>query len=346
VIYPSATRAGSCFDVSTPQSLTHNGSSDPAGIVSMVNYVETHDNGDPTRVFVTGASSGGMMTDVLLGDYPDVFKAGAAFMGVPYGCFATTDPSMWNTQCANGQITKTPQAWGDLVRGADPGYTGTRPRVQLWHGTADATLFYPNFGEEIKQWTNVLGVSQTPTSTDTPQVGWTRTRYANASGAVQVEAYSIAGAGHVLPLTGMAGNAIQFFGLNAAPPVTTPPVTTQPPVTTTPPVTTGGGGPCHVADVITAWATGFTAAITVTNTGTTPINGWSLGFTMPAGQAIVTGWNATYAPSSGAIKATNLSYDAGIAPGTSVAIGLQASHTGNASAPATFTLNGATCTVG
>jgi poly(hydroxyalkanoate) depolymerase family esterase len=128
VIYPSATRSGACFDVSTPQALTHNGSSDPAGIVSMVNYVEQHNNGDPSRVYVTGASSGGMMTDVLLGDYPDVFKAGAAFMGVPYGCFATSDGSMWNTQCANGQISKTPQQWGDLVRGADPGYTGPRPR--------------------------------------------------------------------------------------------------------------------------------------------------------------------------------------------------------------------------
>src|SRR5215470_1391034 len=38
VIYPSATRSGSCFDVSSPQSLTHNGGSDPVGIMSMVQY--------------------------------------------------------------------------------------------------------------------------------------------------------------------------------------------------------------------------------------------------------------------------------------------------------------------
>ena len=43
---------------------------------------------------------------------------------------------------------------------------------------------------------NVLGVSQAPTTTDTPVPGWTRTRYDNGSGAVQVEAHSIAGAGH------------------------------------------------------------------------------------------------------------------------------------------------------
>jgi poly(hydroxyalkanoate) depolymerase family esterase len=94
VVYPSATRSGSCFDVSTQGALRHDSTSDPAGIVSMVRYVQQQYRTDPNRTFVTGASSGGMMTNVLLGDYPDVFAAGAAFMGVPFACFATNDPSM------------------------------------------------------------------------------------------------------------------------------------------------------------------------------------------------------------------------------------------------------------
>jgi acetylxylan esterase len=217
VIYPSATRSGSCFDVSTPGSLNHNSTSDPAGIVSMVRFVIQNFGADASRVFVTGASSGGMMTNVLLGDYPDVFKAGAAFMGVPFGCFATTDGSLWNTTCANGQSIKTAPQWGDLARGAFTGFTGPRPRMQLWHGTADTTLFFPNFGEEIKQWTNVLGVSQTPAVTDQPQAGWTRTRYGGTAVGAPVEAISVQGAGHVLPLAGMAAMAIQFFGLDKDP---------------------------------------------------------------------------------------------------------------------------------
>src|SRR5690349_16170087 len=40
VIYPSATRSGACFDVSSPQALRHDGGSDPVGIVSMVRYVQ------------------------------------------------------------------------------------------------------------------------------------------------------------------------------------------------------------------------------------------------------------------------------------------------------------------
>ncbi|MFC7649782.1 alpha/beta hydrolase family esterase [Streptosporangium lutulentum] len=128
VIYPSATRSGSCFDVSSPQALRHDGGSDPVGIVSMVRYVQQRHNADPGQVYVTGASSGAMMTNVLLGAYPDVFKAGAAFMGVPFACFATTDGSSWNSACANGTLVRTPQQWGDLVRGPTP-VTAARARA-------------------------------------------------------------------------------------------------------------------------------------------------------------------------------------------------------------------------
>ena len=60
VIYPSATRDGSCFDVSSPQSLSRNGGSDPVGIVSMVQHVLQNHGADADRVYVTGASSGAM----------------------------------------------------------------------------------------------------------------------------------------------------------------------------------------------------------------------------------------------------------------------------------------------
>ncbi|HEX6470191.1 MAG TPA: PHB depolymerase family esterase [Streptosporangiaceae bacterium] len=214
VVYPSATRDGHCFDVSTPGALVHDGDSDPVGIVSMVRYVERHLHADRHRVFATGLSSGAMMTNVLLADYPDVFRAGSAMSGVAYHCFATTDGSLWNSDCATGQIIKTPREWGDLVRSADPGYRGPRPRMQLWHGTADEILFYPNFGEEIKQWTNVLGAR--PAFTDHPQPTWTHTAYVNRAG-VAVDTYSVDGAPHALGLIDptWARYAVRFFGLTS-----------------------------------------------------------------------------------------------------------------------------------
>lgn len=343
VIYPSVTRSGSCFDVSSAQALTRNGGSDPVSIMSMITYAEQHYGGNPSRVYVSGASSGAMMTDVMLGDYPDVFQAGAAFMGVPFGCFAGPGVDVWNAPCAQGQVTMTPQAWGNLVRAADPGYSGPRPRVQLWHGTADTTLNYVNFGEEIKQWTNVLGVSQTPTSTDSPASGWTRTRYAGSAGTAQVEAYSIAGAGHVLPGSGMAAYAIHFFGLDSTTPPTTPPA--PPPPTTPPPTSPAPGSSCHVSYTKSSeWAGGFVASLTVGNTGTSPISGWKLAFAFPGDQKITSAWNATVTQSGESVTATNVSYNAAISPGGSTSFGLQGTWTSNDNAPSGFTVNGTACT--
>ncbi|MBY8854327.1 esterase, partial [Saccharothrix sp. MB29] len=58
VVYPTATRSGGCYDVSSPQALRRDGGSDPVGLVSMVRYALQRYNGDASRVFVTGVSSG------------------------------------------------------------------------------------------------------------------------------------------------------------------------------------------------------------------------------------------------------------------------------------------------
>ncbi|GHH40149.1 hypothetical protein GCM10018775_21850 [Streptomyces umbrinus] len=328
VVYPSVTRASKCFDVSSPQALRRGGGSDPVGIKSMVDWVTRTYSADTSRIFATGISSGAMMTNVLLGDYPDVFAAGAAFSGVPFGCFATTDGSEWNSACSGGTVIHTPQEWGDLVRTAYPGYTGPRPRMQVWHGTEDDVLRYPNFGEEIKQWTNVLGVGQTPAATDSPQSGWTRTRYGSTGDRAPVEAISLQGVGHNLYAYGMAARVLTFFGLDSSGPGPQP----QP-------------GACKVTVTTNAWSTGLTGSVTITNTGTTRIDGWKLAFTLPSGQTITNGWGATYAPASGAVTATNATYNGTIEPNASVGIGYQANHGGNSGAPTAFTLNGTACTV-
>nr|WP_267897481.1 cellulose binding domain-containing protein [Micromonospora deserti] len=125
--------------------------------------------------------------------------------------------------------------------------------------------------------------------------------------------------------------------------VTTPPTTTPP--TTTPPTTAPPAG-CRVTYTNNSWNTGLTASITIANTGTTAVNGWSLVFTLPAGQSITSGWNASYSPTSGQITARNASYNAAIPVNGSVNIGFQANHTGNTATPASFTLNGSPCAVG
>ncbi|MEU6741642.1 cellulose binding domain-containing protein [Streptosporangium sandarakinum] len=117
--------------------------------------------------------------------------------------------------------------------------------------------------------------------------------------------------------------------------------------TATPTVTPTGGpgtGP-RVTYTMSTWNNGFTAAISITNTGTSAINGWTLAFALPSGQAITSGWNATYSPSSGQVSARNVDYNGTLAPGATIEIGFQATHTGNTAEPTAFTLNGVPCVV-
>src|SRR4029079_1136961 len=71
------------------------------------------------------------------------------------------------------------------------------------------------------------------------------------------------------------------------------------------------------------WSGGFVAQVTVTNLGTTPVNGWTLAFTFPGDQHITNSWNAALTQSGAAVSAANASYNAVIAPGASAAFGFQ-----------------------
>jgi glucuronoarabinoxylan endo-1,4-beta-xylanase len=115
--------------------------------------------------------------------------------------------------------------------------------------------------------------------------------------------------------------------------------------TTVPTTTPPAGTAPRVTYTKSTWSTGFTANISITNPGSSTIDGWTLTFTLPSGQSITSGWNATYTPASGQVNARNVSYNATLAPGATTDIGFQATHTGNTAAPTAFTLNGIPCTV-
>jgi len=126
-------------------------------------------------------------------------------------------------------------------------------------------------------------------------------------------------------------------------PTNTPTSTPTNTPTQTPTNTPTGTGTCKVTNSISAWSSGLTDNITITNTGSTAIDGWSLKFTLASGQSITSGWNASYSPRSGQVTATNAAYNASIPPGGSTTIGFQASHSGNDAAPSGFSLNGTAC---
>jgi hypothetical protein len=100
---------------------------------------------------------------------------------------------------------------------------------------------------------------------------------------------------------------------------------------------------CHVAYTPTDWPGGFTANVTITNTGTAPINGWTLGFTFPGDQRVTAGWNATLTQSDTSVTASNLAYNATIAPGAGQSFGFQGTWTAGDAPPTTFAVNGELC---
>ena len=218
MIFPQTTNpatSAKCWDVGSKASLTHDGGGDTQAIAQMVKYEIDQRHADPGRVYVMGASSGAMLAEAMLAVYPDVFKAGAEFSGVPAGCWSAgwSAASNWGGTCSSGQNSKTAQQWGDLVRGMYPGYSGFRPRVQLWHGTADTTINYNNQTEAIKEWTNVLGVPMTATSTDSTSVaGFKIEKWQNTCGFTVLEAHTQSNGGHTTPID--ANAVIGFFGLD------------------------------------------------------------------------------------------------------------------------------------
>ena len=91
------------------------------------------------------------------------------------------------------------------------------------------------------------------------------------------------------------------------------------------------------------WTGGFVAQVTITNNGTSAINGWKLGFTFPGDQAITDAWNGAESQSGENVTISNESYNATIAAGGSTSLGFQGTWTNSDAAPTSFTVNGTSC---
>ncbi|KAA9378386.1 cellulose-binding protein [Microbispora cellulosiformans] len=97
----------------------------------------------------------------------------------------------------------------------------------------------------------------------------------------------------------------------------------------------GSTGTCQVSyQVASSWQGGFTANVTVKNTGTTTWPDWTVGWTMPAGVGLVSGWSATVTASGSRWTARAPSWGQTLAPGASASFGFQASGSSSPGATA------------
>jgi len=95
------------------------------------------------------------------------------------------------------------------------------------------------------------------------------------------------------------------------------------------------------------WGSGYVASITLTNTGPSAIDGWTLTFSFPdTGESISGDWNGNWTVTGQDVHVTSLDWNANLAPngGNSVNIGFVGGNTGAYRSPAAISLNGTVCT--
>jgi rhamnogalacturonan endolyase len=95
--------------------------------------------------------------------------------------------------------------------------------------------------------------------------------------------------------------------------------------------------------VSSQWNGGFVAGLTITNTGSTTISGWTVTFVFADGQRISGGWNGKFTQSGAQVSISDVGYNAQLAPGASTTPGFFASWNESNSTPPSFTLNGSPC---
>jgi chitin-binding protein len=117
-----------------------------------------------------------------------------------------------------------------------------------------------------------------------------------------------------------------------------PTPTPTPTPTSTPNPPPGGAGCTASYTVTSSWAEGFQANMTVRNSGSSALNGWTVKWTFPGSQTVTQLWNGSHTQSGSLVTAKNASYNGSIAANATTTFGFLGS--GAASA----TVNNLTCT--
>jgi hypothetical protein len=162
---------------------------------------------DRSRIFVTGLSAGGAMASVMLAAYPEIFAGGAIVAGLSYGSASSVQEAF---EAMFNERAPSSRALGDHVRAASK-HRGPWPKLSVWHGSADNVVRPSNADHIVRQWLNVHGLPEGPTGVE--QIGLhTRRIWEDANGETRLEAYSIAGMAHGVPLATVGSDACGTTG--------------------------------------------------------------------------------------------------------------------------------------
>ncbi|MBV9384465.1 MAG: cellulose binding domain-containing protein, partial [Streptosporangiaceae bacterium] len=91
------------------------------------------------------------------------------------------------------------------------------------------------------------------------------------------------------------------------------------------------------SSVTSSWPGGYQLQLTVTDTGSTPLTGWTAGFSFAdTAETVTNSWNATVTQTGRQVSAANAGYDGSVPAGGSTTFGMVVSGTNH-------TLSSLTC---
>ncbi len=175
---------------------SHRGGGEPLSIRQMITQVVDDHAIDPSRVFITGLSSGGAMVSVMLATYPEVFAGGAIIAGLPYRSANSFMQALFRMKGYGGPSDRK---LGALVRSASKSI-GPWPTISVWHGDADQTVDSSNAESIIRQWQKIHDVEGPPTRVETID-SFPRRVWCDTFGRDVIEEFIIEGMGHGTPIS-------------------------------------------------------------------------------------------------------------------------------------------------
>ncbi len=231
-------------------------------------------------------------------------------------------PDHWNNRQVTWQFIAAPSYTGDISIGAIQGAQPYWPAIAVSH--------LPNGIHGVQYYASGAWVSATMDSDmgddyiigPTTGTGTAGTQYEirviDAAGNLvnNGEVYSFS-----LPSGCTTGCSAPYTAVSYT--TSTGPVTGPSPSPSPSPTGTAPAGACSAApSVVNSWPGGYQDQVTVTNTGSAPLSGWAVRFTLPAGDTIASSWNTTITQSGQQVTASSAAYNGALSASGSATWGV------------------------
>ncbi|GBC61005.1 hypothetical protein DENIS_1965 [Desulfonema ishimotonii] len=175
----------------------HRGIGEVGDIYGIIQRVKKDYNIDPNRIHITGLSSGGAMTTVVMVAYPDIIASGAVGAGIAYGETANAV----KFRCSpfyNGIFESVSQTVSEMEEEMKE---QKRPvPVLIFHSEDDCVVDIQAAENNRDAWAGLFGVDlESPvyeTSGTTRGRSWTYRKYGNIEGRTNIETHFVKGPDH------------------------------------------------------------------------------------------------------------------------------------------------------